>query len=351
MNHLLYKLLFAFALSLVMITILNPAFIKAGFVDKPSQRKQHVGTTPLTGGVVVYFTMVLAAFLFQDNSVLSRSYLASAGLITVVGMLDDRFNLTITARVILTFLSTAIIMFFGELYFINLGNLLGGDDIELPLMMAIPFTMIAFFGIVNAFNMIDGIDYLMPGITILALCSIWAVPDINSELNTLMVSLIGAIIGFIVFNLQLNRQEQKIFMGDSGSMLLGFTLISMICYYSQPTAGMELSFEPATGLYFVGLPLLDMVTTVLRRLKNGENPFHPDRTHIHHILMQAGMSAREALVVLLCISGLLNLVGIVLYYFSIPANLQFILFILIFALYFNGSQKVFHFYNKLQNQG
>ena len=122
MKRLLYKLLFAFTLSLVMITILNPAFIKAGFVDKPSQRKQHVGTTPLTGGVVVYFTMVLAAFLFRDNSILLRGYLASAGLITVVGMVDDRFNLAITARVILTFLSTAIIMFFGELYFTNLGS-------------------------------------------------------------------------------------------------------------------------------------------------------------------------------------------------------------------------------------
>lgn len=194
-----------------MITILNPAFIKAGLVDKPSQRKRHIGTTPLTGGLVVYVTMLLVAFLFQDNSMLLRSYHTSAGLITIVGMVDDRFNLTITARVILTILSTAIMMFFGGLYFTNLGNLLGGGDIELPLMMSIPFTMIAFFEIVNAFNMIDGIDYLMPGITILALCSIWAVLDINNELNVLMVSLIGAIIGFIAFNLQLNRKEKKIF--------------------------------------------------------------------------------------------------------------------------------------------
>lgn len=114
---------------------------------------------------------------------------------------------------------------------------------------------------------------------------------------------------------------------------------------------MKVRFEPATGLYFVGLPFLDMVTTVLRRLNNRVNPFHPDRTHIHHILMQAGMSARETLLVLLCIAGLLNLVGVILYYFSIPANLQFILFILIFAIYFTGSQKAFYFYNKLQNQG
>ncbi len=324
-----------------MITILNPAFIKVGFVDRPSQRKRHEGTIPLTGGLAVYFTMVFAAFLFQDNSVLLRSYLASAGLMTVVGMVDDRFNLAITARVILTILSTAIMMFFGELYFINLGNLLGESDIELPLMIAIPFTVIAFFGIVNAINMIDGIDYLMPGITILALCSIWAVLDISNELNVLMVSLVGAIIGFIVFNLQLNRQEQKIFMGDSGSMLLGFTLISMICYCSQPTAGMKLSFEPATGLYFVALPLLDMVTTVVRRLKNGKNPFHPDRTHIHHILMQAGMmSSRKTLIVLLCIAGLLNITGLLFHHFSTPASLQFFLFVLIFIFYFIVTQKL-----------
>lgn len=339
MEQTLLKAVFAFGLTFALIKILIPVSRRIGLVDKPNGRKLHKDAVPLIGGLVIYLTILCVGLLFLVNSVAVTAYYVSAGLLTVVGVLDDRFALSIKVRVMCSFIATGIMMYWSGLIFTNLGNLVGMGDITMPLFIAVPFTLIACFGIINAVNMIDGLDGLSSGIAIIALVSILITMKFHTHLQAFIFTLVAAILAFLAFNLQLFWRGQKIFMGDAGSMMIGFTLIMMICYCSHTTATRGTRFEPVTGLFFVGLPLIDMVSTVLRRIKKGNSPFKPDRTHAHHIFLRAGFSPRQTLVILLIIAALMNGMGILLNYLATPAWLQFALFLLVFVLYYQGQHE------------
>ncbi|WP_257293928.1 hypothetical protein [Endozoicomonas sp. YOMI1] len=344
----IFKALAAFALSFALIKLLKPVSRKVGLVDKPDERKQHDSAVPLIGGLVIYLTLLIVGMIFFASSTALTAYYISAGMLTVVGVFDDRFNLSVRLRILATFIATGIMMYFAGTIFTNLGNMFGFGDVVMPLWLAVPFTLIAALGIVNSMNMIDGIDGLSSGITILALASILITLDFTTRLRIFIIVMIAAILAFQVFNLQLTGRVKKVFMGDAGSMMIGFTLIMMICYCTQSTATRGPRFEAVTGLYFLGLPLIDMVSTVLRRVKKGKNPFKPDRTHAHHIFMHAGFSPRQTLVIMLCIAALINGMGILLNELQAPAWLQFGLFILLFAFYFQGIQHGFKLSHLLQ---
>ena len=341
MEQTLLRAALSFALSFALIKILIPVSRRIGLVDKPNGRKLHDDAVPLIGGLVIYLTLLSMGLIFLVNTVAVTAYFVSAGLLTVVGMLDDWFGLTVRARVLCSFIATGIMMYWSGLIFTNLGNLLGMGDITMPLLVAIPFTLIACFGIINALNMIDGLDGLSAGITIIALASILISMEFHTRLRDVMIIMMATILTFEAFNLQVFSRGQKIFMGDAGTMMIGFTLIMMICYCSHATATRGPRFEPVTGLFFVGLPLIDMVSTVLRRIKKGNCPFKPDRTHAHHILLFAGFSPRQTLVILLIIAALMNGMGILLNFLATPAWLQFALILMVFVVYYQGIQHEF----------
>ncbi|MDB2384411.1 undecaprenyl-phosphate alpha-N-acetylglucosaminyl 1-phosphate transferase [Endozoicomonas sp.] len=350
---LFFKALFAFVISFALIKILKPISIKVGLVDKPNERKQHDNEIPLVGGLGIYLAVLAVGLIFVADTSMLYAYYSGAGLLTVVGVIDDRINLSVKIRIMATFIATGIMIYYNNVLFINLGNLLGFGDIRLPFYLAVPFTMIATFGIVNAMNMMDGIDGLSSSLTIVTLAALLVVLDFHTRLKLLIIVLIAALLAFQIFNLELSRRVKKVFMGDAGSMMVGFTLIMFICFLSQSTALRGPRFEPVTGLFFVGLPLIDMVSTVLRRIKKGKSPFHPDRTHAHHILMHAGFSPRQTLVILIALSALINSMGLLLEYLITPAWLQFIVFLLLFVFYFQGIQhsfKLSHFLQKVHGQ-
>ena len=344
----IFKAVMAFALSFVLIKLLEPVSRKIGLVDKPDERKHHENAVPLIGGLVIYLTLLIFGMTFYSGSTALAAYYLAAGMLTVVGVLDDRFNLSVRLRILATFIATGVMMYFSGTIFTNLGNMFGFGDVVMPLWLAVPFTLIAAFGIINSMNMIDGIDGLSSGITIIALTSILITLDFTTQLLLFIIVMIAAILAFQIFNLQLTGRVKKVFMGDAGSMMIGFTLIMMICYCTQATATRGPRFEPVTGLYFLGLPLIDMVSTVLRRVKKGMNPFKPDRTHAHHIFMHAGFSPRQMLVIMLCIAALINGMGVLLNELQTPAWLQFGLFVLLFAFYFQGIQHGFKLSHLLQ---
>ncbi|MBO9496931.1 undecaprenyl-phosphate alpha-N-acetylglucosaminyl 1-phosphate transferase [Thalassotalea sp. G20_0] len=344
----IFKALAAFALSFGLIKLLKPVSRKIGLVDKPDERKHHESAVPLIGGLVIYLTLLILGMLFVANSTALIAYYISAGMLTLVGVFDDRFNISVRLRILATFIAAGIMMYFAGTIFTNLGNMFGLGDVVMPIWLAVPFTLIAAFGIVNCMNMIDGIDGLSSGIAIIAVASILITLDFTTRLKAPIIVFIAAILAFQVFNLQLSSRLHKVFMGDAGSMMIGFTLIMMICYCTQATATRGPRFEAVTGLYFLGLPLIDMVSTVLRRMKKGKNPFKPDRTHAHHIFMLAGFSPRQTLVIMLCIAALINGMGILLNELQAPAWLQFGLFILLFVFYFQGIQHGFKLSHLLQ---
>ena len=339
MEKALLTAIFAFALSFTLIKIMKPVSKRLGLVDKPDARKRHEHAVPLVGGLAIYCTLLIAGLLFVWQVHGIQAYLIAAGFITIVGVLDDRFNLNVGLRILCSFVATGITMYWGGSIFTNLGNLLGFGDIVMPLYIAVPFTLIACFGVINSMNMIDGLDGLSSGIAIMAYSSILVAMDFSPSLLLLIITLIGATLAFMLFNLQVSVRLQKVFMGDAGSMLVGFSLILILCYATQTTAASSPRFAPVTGLYFIGLPLIDMVVTVLRRIQKGKNPFKADRTHAHHLLLELGLSPKKVLLILLSLAGMINAMGILLHYLDTPAWLQFGLFLLLFILYFHGAKR------------
>ena len=339
MEKALLTAIFAFALSFALIKIMKPISRRIGLVDKPDARKRHEHAVPLIGGLAIYCTLLIIGLAFAWEGHGARSYLIAAGFITIIGVLDDRLDLSVRLRILSSFAATGVTMYFGGAIFINLGNLLGFGDIVMPLYIAVPFTLIACLGVINSMNMIDGLDGLSSGIAMMAYSSILITLDFSPHMLLLLFTLMGATLAFILFNLQVSVRMQKVFMGDAGSMLIGFSLIIILCYATQTTAAGSPRFDPVSGLYFIGLPLIDMVSTVLRRVQKGKNPFKADRTHAHHILLDLGLSPKRALFTLLFVAGLINVMGIVLHYLNIPAWLQFGLFLLLFTFYFHGAKR------------
>lgn len=329
----LSQLVASFFLTLALIIVLAPMTRGLGLTDKPSARKLHQGNIPLTGGIALFLTLTALLFVFLKPTSTHLAWLLGAGLLVIAGALDDRFNLPLLPRVIIELLAAAIMVFGAGLWVEDLGNLLGTGNLSLPFWLGMPVTLIAVFGIINAINMIDGMDGLASGVCLLALGVLLAVTGPSASLGGLELLLMGGLLAFMFCNISGGRYLPKVFLGDAGSNLLGFTLVWLVIETTSTDKSISQRLEPATALYLVGLPLIDMVTTTLRRVRKGKSPFHPDRTHIHHILQRSGFSHGGALVLILVLSLTINLIGVTLQKLGAPAWLLFLVFIGLFVLY------------------
>lgn len=239
-------------LSVVIIRLLIPFSHAVGLLDRPSERKAHKGTIPLVGGISIYLSVVMGAIVFLD---LSQSYISIGiicGLITSLGALDDRYPLPASYRM--------------------------------------------------ALQLIAG------GLALIAMLSLLYLTESRAPEHevAIMMYLCIAIIIFLLFNLSL-RPTIKIFMGDAGSTFLGCAVAIAMIHFSQSNRDI---INPATTLWLTAVPVIDMISTVLRRLGKGKSPFHADRTHLHHLLMRGGQSQRRALISILLIATVLAFTGI-----------------------------------------
>lgn len=329
----------AFVLTAVWLLVLAPFARRYGVVDKPNARKQHGAEVPLIGGLAIYTCILTLLPLFTPLDGNLLWYLGAAGLLVLFGVLDDRFNLGVGVRVVVE-VTAALLMIFGAgLWVGHLGNLLGFRDLYMPLWLAAPFTIVAVFGITNAWNMIDGMDGLAGTVSLIALGSFYFLTHEGGGNNTLSALLLGATAAFLLFNVCSNRLLPKVFLGDAGSKLIGFSLVWLLIDSTQEgqLTGMRLS--PALVLFVVGLPLIDMVSTTIRRVRQGMPPFQADRTHVHHILQAQGFSRQEILLLIACTAALIMLVGGVLHAWGAPDWLLFAVFWLLTVLYMSGIER------------
>ena len=332
-----YDILVSLAVCLVLIALLRPIAIRIGLVDRPNARKLHSGHIPMIGGIALFLTLVIALF-FHPGHLLGAeviSYLAAASLLVIVGAVDDRYHLNVKLRILIEAVAASIMVFGAGQWIGNLGNLLGVGELHMPFVVAYPFTLVAVFGIINAFNMIDGIDGLSGGVALITISAILIFTQLSSPMSLVAPVLLGGLIAFLLCNLKLLPFMPKIFLGDAGSKLIGLTIVWLLISIAVGTnRGATGTLAPATALYLVGLPLFDMVATTLSRRRRGVSPFEPDRSHIHHILLDAGLSPRVTLVAILGLAATLALLGILLSRAGVAEVVQFALF---FALYLTYS--------------
>ena len=301
---------------------------RLGLVDHPDARKQHTGAVPLTGGIAIFLTLLAGTFgLGIAPDILP--VLAIACMVFAVGVLDDIHNINAAVKLLIQFGSGIALAAYGGVAIHSVGNLLAMGDIPL-LALTVPLTALSVAGLCNAYNMIDGIDGLAAATAALPLLVLYllAIQAGHPGASALLVMLVPLGI-FLLFNLgPNNRLLPKMFLGDGGSMTLGFLVTSSLVYFSQ---GDNALIKPVTALWLVTVPLMDMLTTLLRRLKHGGKLMAADRSHLHHTLIGLALDQRQTLVLLVCGASICAGIGIALE--AIPAYLSLLCYFLLFTLH------------------
>lgn len=326
------EILFVFLFSSAFLFVAHKLAQPIGLVDKPDHRKHHQGLIPLVGGISVY-AGICFSFLITDLSIAhSKLYLACAGWLVFIGVLDDRFDISVKIRVATQAVVGIVMMVFAGLYLHSFGHLLGSREILLG-----PFgyllTLLAVWAAINAFNMVDGIDGLLGGLSCVSFgaMGILLYQRGDSAHAFWCFAILAAIVPYILLNLGILGQRYKVFMGDAGSTLIGFTAIWLLLQSSQ---GPTPSIKPVTALWIIAIPLMDMIAIMYRRLRQGVSPFSPDRQHIHHLITRAGFTSRQAFLLITLVAAVLAAIGIIGDSLNfVPESLMLVLFLLVFFLY------------------
>lgn len=295
------ELTFIFFSAFAILFLLRKVAKQIGLVDKPNARKLHQGAVPLVGGIST--SIVLAQFLTFRPDIIQYSelFVLSIATLTFVGALDDKFDLSVKVRIAIQAALSVTMMQVTGIELNSLGNLFGLGDIYLG-WFGIVVTVFAVIGAINAFNMVDGIDGLLGGLSIVTFGAIALLLNVDSQhgLAYLCVVIITAMLPYIFMNLGILGRARKVFMGDAGSMMIGFTVIWLLLGASQ--TGDKALMRPVTALWLIAVPLMDMAAIMIRRVRRGDSPFKPDREHLHHIFQRLGLSSKQTLVVICAIA-------------------------------------------------
>jgi len=326
----------AFFFALLAIKFFNPVAIAIGLVDKPCERKQHAGHIPLIGGISMFLAVLAASLLWLPNTLELRMYLIASAMMVLIGALDDKFDLRVRVRIIGQIIIASLMIYGVGGYISNLGNLFGLGDMTLG-PFGIIFTYVGIIVVINAYNMIDGIDGLVGSLSINTFTSIAILFIMSGQTDYLSYPLIlaTATVPYLIFNLGLlerlfKKKTTKIFMGDAGSMFVGLSVIWLL---TMGTQGENTSFRPITALWVCAIPLMDMLAIVVRRYSNGKSPFKPDRDHLHHILQRTGLTSTQTLVAISSVAAVMSLIGLSGEYFNVAESVMLIGFLLMFFLY------------------
>ena len=305
-------------------------------IDIPDRsRKFHKRATPLTGGMSIILSVLISAELYLDLNGLkgfvptfTQHLIWSSIILVVLFLIDDFKSLTAFKRLSIQILLSTYMIIMTGVHIENLGNIFGFGLLNLGIF-SIPFTIFCVVGMMNAFNMIDGINGLCAGCGMLALLLI----GFSSGLiyDSMLVLIIGGMIGFLLFNLRIFGKKRGVFLGDHGSNLIGFLVAWAAIYASQNTM---YDIKPITMIWFVLIPLLDCIGLIFSRSMKGKSWANPGRDHIHHKLMNR-YTPEMTLLIILSLTLFLGLFAIFidLYYSSLTSTLLFIVFSSIYYVY------------------
>lgn len=305
---------------------------KIGLVDKPDFRKRHQGAIPLVGGISVFAGIAFALILTKSYQPDTALYLSCAGILVLVGALDDRFDISVRLRAVAQAIVAIAMMACAGIYLTSFGYVIGPVELNVG-----PFgyllTLFAVWAAINAFNMVDGIDGLLGGLSCVSFGALGILMLLKGQhsLAFWCFAMIAATVPYILLNLGLLGRRYKVFMGDAGSTMIGFTIIWLLL---KTTQGVSHDVHPVTALWIIAIPLMDMVAIMYRRLRKGMSPFTADRQHIHHLMMRAGFSSRQAFLLITLAAALLAMFGVIGEYLTfIPEWGMMLLFLAVFMAY------------------
>lgn len=320
---LILQILFA---ALVMTRITVSLGARMGLLDKPDARKLHQGTVPLAGGIAIFVTLLFGTFAL-GIAPYNYPMLVIATVVFVVGVFDDVRHIRASVRLLIGFASGILLATYGNIAITNVGNLLAMGAIPL-LLLSVPLTALAVAGLSNAYNMVDGIDGLAACTIALPLLVLYllALQNGHPMADALLLLLVPLGV-FLLFNLgPNNRFLPKMFLGDAGSVTLGFLVTASLVYFSQ---GDDALIRPVTALWLVTVPLMDMLATMARRFRHGYKLMKADRSHLHYTLMDGGLGAGQTLVLMVGYAILCAVIGLMLE--RTPEYLSLLCYFLLFC--------------------
>lgn len=326
---------FVFIVSFLSLFILRKLAQRIALVDKPNERKLHTGQVPLVGGIGVFVTIMLLLLFNADLLMKPFLYSGCASILVIIGIIDDKFDISVKLRLVVQTFISLIMIVFGDRNLQNLGYLTGSESILLPAPISIVITILAVIGAINAFNMVDGIDGLLGGlasVTFSGLGILFYLHGMNGY-AIFCGLLVTAMLPYVMLNLGVPFGRRfKVFMGDAGSIFIGFTVIWLLIVASQGERATAI--RPVTALWLIALPLIDMVCIMIRRIRKGQSPFRPDREHLHHICQRVGLSSHKSLMVICAAAGMMAVIGIGSEIAKVDENIMFFLFLVLFLGYF-----------------
>ena len=310
---------------------LIPLAHRSGLVDHPGVRKVHESVTPLTGGPALLLVLVTSAACCLPGDRFMLALLVAGLLMFLVGLIDDFRELTTAPRFLVQALACVVVMVWADVRLEDFGRLLWDDVLELGVLSA-PLTVFAALGVINAFNLIDGMDGLAGSIFLVAAAGLALFAGLAGETQILSLLLLAmaAVAGFLLLNARWPwNPRARIFLGDSGSMLLGFLLAwCFIALGNDRAYQAERAFMPMTAVWLFAVPLLDTTTQMWRRWRMGRSPISADQHHLHHAFLRAGYTTGETWTNITLLALALGGVGVLLEVSGAPDYLSFWLFLL-----------------------
>ncbi len=298
---LLVTILFMFAL--------RPVARGLGLIDRPGGRKMHIGEVPVIGGLAMTGGLVVGT-LYGYQSVQGFPFFITSVLVLVlIGALDDRYDLPPSVRFLAQICACLLMVGGAGIYARDLGSPFFQGMLELG-WFSVPFTVLIVLTAINAFNMFDGSDGVAGVQALIAVLFLGfaCVMAGATHYLPLVAAMVGCVLGFLMFNWPSKRTHNvRAFMGDAGSTMLGFSLAWLSVEISQEPVR---AISPVVILWVFALPIYDLFSSMIRRVSQGQSPFHADSEHLHHILRRFGYSSRQVAQIVLLAATLFAAVGV-----------------------------------------
>ena len=329
--YLITSFILAIGISLYAVPIVIRVAHSLKLMDNPNERSAAKNPIPTLGGIAIFISFVFAATVGLSGDELPEMiYILSAVILMFfVGLKDDILTLSAIKKLIAQLITSAIIVFLAKIRFTNLHGFLGIGDIGM-----IPSVILTFFVIIviiNAFNLMDGIDGLAAGLSMLAAIVFggWFFISGHSDYAILSIALVGAIAGFFYYNLY--GKENKVFMGDTGSLVLGTLMAIIVIRFNEfnidQTQPFAIASAPAVSFGILIYPLADTIRVFIIRLLQFKSPFTADKNHLHHRLLTLGFSHKRATYTIIGINILFIIPVFALQHYGIIPLMGFIIII------------------------
>jgi UDP-GlcNAc:undecaprenyl-phosphate GlcNAc-1-phosphate transferase len=340
-QHLWLLLPLTILLSAGLAWLLIPFAMKIGWVDHPGERKVHESKTPTIGGAGVFVAIITAFFVARTTGAVPDfaavtfflALLMGGTVLFLTGLLDDLIELNVLLRLFLQIMVCLAIIHFTGVQLHDFGQLFSNNVFVLG-WPAVAITIFAALGVINSFNLIDGMDGLSGAMFLIAAGGMagFATSAGQSSMLWFLLIAMAAVLGFLLLNARLPwNARARVFLGDSGSLLLGLVLAWSLIKLGS---GTDRAFMPMTAVWLLAVPLLDTTTLIWRRWGEGRSAFSADQNHLHHAFLRAGFSAGAAWAAMTVLGLALAGIGVAFEFSALPDYFSFYAFMLIAFIYY-----------------